>query len=159
MKTLTAYRNSQTGTVAIEAVFVLPLLILIGFGAIDGSLLMMQNHKAETGLISAGNYLAKTPVPTQFEARAKRLATTGQMAAGGTQKIGNWSESDVTINYKSIANAVGNSGRNYRGGDTVKVVQLSTSIPFQGIGFIKSVSGGSVNIEARYEERLIADRS
>jgi len=53
-------------------------------------------------------------------------------------------ESDVAISYKSIANTDTGSGRNYRGGDTVKVVQLSTSIPFQGIGFLKSVSGGSI---------------
>jgi len=159
MAILRAYQNSESGAVAIEAVFALPLLILIGFGAIDGSLLMMQNHKAENGLVSAGNYLAKTPTPTSFETRAKRLATTGQMAAGGFRKIDNWSENDITINYKSIANADTGSGRNYRGGDTVKVVQLSTTIPFQGLGFFKSVSGGTINIKASYEERLIAERS
>jgi len=159
MNPLRAYRDSESGTVAIEAVFALPLLILIGFGAIDGSLLMMQNHKAETGLVSAGNYLAKTPTPMSFEARAKRLATTGQMNAGGVPKIKNWSESDVAISYKSIANTDTGSGRNYRGSDTVKIVQLSTSIPFQGLGFFKSVSGGSIAIKASYEERLIAERS
>lgn len=159
MSLLCAYRNSESGAVAIEAVFALPLLILIGFGAIDGSLLMMQNHKAENGLVSAGNYLARTPTPTSFEARARRLATTGQMSTGGDRKIGNWSETDVTIRYKSIANSDGGSGRNYRGGDTIKVVQLSTSIPFQGLGFFKSVSGGSITVNASYEERLIAERS
>jgi len=159
MSKLVAYRNSDSGSVAIETVFALPLLILIGFGAIDGSLLMMQNHKAENGLVSAGNYLAQTPTPTNFEARAKRLATTGQIKIGGIQKIRNWSESDVTINYKSIANVNINSGRSYRAGDTVKVVQLSTTIPFQGLGLLKSVSGGSIAIKASYEERLIANRS
>lgn len=159
MNRLSAYLKSESGAVAIEAVFALPLLILIGFGAIDGSLLMMQNHKAENGLVSAGNYLARTPTPASFEARAKRLATTGQMATGGERKIGNWAESDVTISYKSIANADNGSGRNYRGSDTVKVVQLSTSIPFQGLGFFKSVSGGAIMVNASYEERLIAERS
>ena len=159
MSWLKAYRVSDSGTVAIEAVFALPLLILIGFGAIDGSLLMMQNHKAENGLVSAGNYLAKTPSPVRFEARAKRLATTGQVASGGEKKIPNWSATDIAINYKSIANINTRSGRNYRGGDTVKIVQLSTSIPFQGLGFLKSVSRGSIAINANYEERLIADRS
>lgn len=159
MNWLTAYRDSESGTVAIEAVFALPLLILIGFGAIDGSLLMMQNHKAENGLVSAGNYLARTPAPTSFETRAKRLATTGEISNGGERKIKNWSESDVTIKYKTIANIDNGSGRNYRGGNAVKVVQLSTSIPFQGLGFIRSISGGSITIDATYEERLIAVRS
>lgn len=159
MNLLTKYRRSTSGSVAIEAVFALPLLISIGFGAIDGSLLMIQNHKVETGLISAGNYLAKTPAPTNFEARAKRLATTGEIMSGGTPTIRNWSENDVIINYKTTANNNDGSGRAYRGNDAIKVVQLSTSIPFQGLGFIKSISGGSISIEARYEERLIADRS
>jgi len=156
---LGTYGDSEEGAVAIEAVFAIPLLILIGFGAIDGSLLLMQNHKAENGLVSAGNYLAKTPAPATFEMRAKRLATTGQMTTGGDRKITNWSDSDITINYKSISNTETGSGRNYRGGDTVRVVQLSTSIPFQGLGFFKSVSGGAITIQASYEERLIADRS
>jgi len=156
---LYAYRDSESGAVAIEAVFILPFLILIGFGSIDGSLLMMQNHKAENGLVSAGNYLAQTPTPINFETHAKRLATTGQIKTGASQKIRNWSESDVTIKYKSIANTNAGSGRNYRGGDTIKVVQLSTSIPFQGIGFLKTVSGGSITVKASYEERLIANRS
>jgi len=156
MRLLKAYQNSETGAVAIEAVFAVPLLILIGFGAIDGSLLMMQNHKAESGLVSAGNYLAKTPTPRSFEARAKQLATTGQITDGGARKIRNWSDSDVSINYKSVPNFFTRSGRIFRGGNRVSVVELSTSIPFQGIGFFKSVSGGSITIEAQYEERLIA---
>ena len=159
MRMLTAYRKNESGTAAIEAVFALPFLILIGFGSIDGSLLLMQNHRAETGLISAGNYLAKTPTPTSFETRAKRLATTGQMTTGGEAKIPNWTENDVIVNYKVIDNSDTGSGRNYRGGDTIQVVNLSTTIPFQGLGFFKSVTGGSVKIKASYEERLVAVQS
>lgn len=159
MNLLRRYHNSESGSVAIEAVIAIPLLILIGFGAIDGSLLMMQNHKAENGLASAGNYLAKTPAPRSFETRAKRLATTGNFSVGGDPKIKNWSENDVIINYKTFANTNAGTGSTYRGNDVVKIVQLSTSIPFQGLGFIKSVTGGSITINASYEERLIADRS
>lgn len=159
MDLLRAYHESDSGAVAIEAVFALPLLIMIGFGAIDASLLMIQNHKAETGLVSAGNYLAQTPAPASFEIHAKRLATTGDITSNGYPKIKNWSENDVVINYKTIANIDAGSGRSYRGNDAVKIVRLSTSIPFQGLGFIKSITGGSITIKAHYEERLIADRS
>lgn len=159
MRGLIAYLKCETGAATIEGVFVLPFLILIGFGSIDGSLLLMQNHRAESGLISAGNYLAKTPSPIEFEIRAKRLATTGQMATGGKRKIINWAEGDVVIDYKSIANPETPLGRNYRGGDTIRVVKLSTTIPFQGLGFFKSVTGGALNVTANYEERLIADTS
>ena len=159
MKNLSSYQNCAAGTVAIEAVFALPLLVIIGFGAIDGSLLMMQNHKVENGLVSAGNYLARTPAPVAFETQAKRLATTGQLNTGGERKVKNWAESDVTIAYQVTANTDNGAGRDYRGGNNIKVVRLSTTLPFEGIGFIKSVSGGAVKIEANYEERLVADRS
>lgn len=159
MKRLSSYLNCDSGTVAIEGVFALPLLILIGFGAVDGSLLMMQNHKVENGLVSAGNYLARTPAPAAFEGQAKRLATTGQLNIGGERKVKNWAEGDVAIAYQVTDNTDTGSGRDYRGGDSIRVVQLSTTVSFEGIGFIKSISGGAVKIEANYEERLVADLS
>ena len=159
MLCLRRYQECERGTAAIEAVFVVPLLILIGFGAIDGSLLLMQNHKVENGLVSAGNYLSKTQTPTLFEGTAKRLATTGQISSGGEKKIKNWNEGDVNITYIETANSDTETGRSYRGGDTIKVVKLSTDVPFQGLGFFKSITGGSVSIKASYEERLIAVQS
>jgi len=159
MTLLCKYQRCERGTVAIEAVFVLPFLVLIGFGAVDGSLLMMQNHKVENGLASAGNYLAKTQTPTLFEGTAKRLATTGQISSGGDKKVKNWNEGDVSITYIDTANTETETGRSYRGGDTIKVVKLSTNVPFQGLGFLKSVSGGTLTIKASYEERLVAAQS
>jgi len=120
---------------------------------------MMQNHKVENGLVSAGNYLAKTQTPTLFEGTAKRLATTGQISSGGDKKVKNWNEGDVSITYIDTANTETEMGRSYRGGDTIKVVKLSTNVPFQGLGFLKSVSGGTLTIKASYEERLVAAQS
>lgn len=154
MFNLAIYRDCINGSVAIETVIVLPLMLLIGFGAMDGSLLMLQNHKIETGLSSAGNYLAKAPNPKALESRARNLAVTGQLGSGGTLKVNQWTISDINISYKVTDNSTGD----YRGGDTVNVVQLSTSIPFKGLGLFNAISGGSLNITANYEERLVAER-
>lgn len=154
MLSLRSYRDCVNGGAAIETVLVLPLMLLIGLGAVDGSLLMLQNHKVETGLSSAGNYLAKAPNPKALESKAKNLAVTGHLGSGGKPKVNQWAVSDISINYK----ATNNNGGEYRGGDIVNVVQLSTSIPFQGLGFLKSVSGGTITVTASYEERLVAER-
>ena len=155
MLSLRSYRDCLHGGAAIETVIVLPFMILIGFGAVDGSLLMLQNHKIEAGLSSAGNYLAKASNPKALENRAKNLAVTGQLRSGGKSKVNQWAVRDVNISYK----ATNNNADEYRGGDIVNVVQLSTSIPFQGLGFLKSISGGSITITANYEERLVAERT
>jgi len=139
MHKLHAYQNSEDGSITIESVFLVPLLFLIGFGAIDASFLMLQNHKVETGLASAGRYLSQTTSPQNYENHARRLATTGQMTIGGQQKIGNWAPANVMIIYKNTANPQTGGVTNYRGGSTIKVVQLSTSVPYQGLGLISGV--------------------
>ena len=149
------YRSCEEGAVAAEAVFVFPLLIFFGFGAVDTSLLMLQNHKMESGLTAAGNYLSRTSIPSTHEAAAKRLATTGQLSPGGAARIPNWVESDVQIIYQNTNNPDDADGRDYRGGDTIQVVRLSSQFNYDGFGFLKAVTGGTITVNADYEERLV----
>jgi len=153
------YQSCDSGAAAVEAVFVFPLLIVLGFGAVDGSLLMLQNHKMENGLSAAGNYLSRAEDPQNYEASARRLATTGQLASGGSSKISGWSANDVIITYESTANPDNSNGRDYRGGNIIKVARLTSELTYDGIGFLKAVTGGSITVKASYEERLIGDIS
>jgi len=66
MKRLASYRKDTSGVVAVEGALILPFLAALAFGAIDSSLLLLHNHKMETGLTAAGNYLARTPTPAIF---------------------------------------------------------------------------------------------
>ena len=154
---LRAYQTCQSGAAVVEAVFVFPLLILLGFGAVDSSLLMLQNHKMETGLTAAGNYLSRSENPQSLETKARRLATTGQLTSGGSAKITGWGTNDVVISYQSTANPDNGGSRDYRGGDTIKVARLTSQLSYDGIGFLKAVTGGSITIKASYEERLVGD--
>jgi len=145
--------RNQRGSVSAEAALSLPFLIVIGLGAADGSMLMLQNHKMESGLMAAGNYLSKAESPQNNESTAKTLATTGKLSSGGTPFISNWSASDIAISYLDTANIDGQDGVLYRGGDTIRVIKLSSSFTYEGLGFIKTVSNGAVRVKAEYQER------
>ncbi|WP_409432905.1 TadE/TadG family type IV pilus assembly protein [Litorimonas sp. RW-G-Af-16] len=155
MKSLRTYRKDERGAVAVEAVFIVPLLIALGLGAVDSSLLILNNHRMETGLTAAGNYLARTGSPQALETRAKRLAVTGQLDSGHPARITGWSASDVTINYRQIANPQVNGQRQYRGSDVVQIIELSSEHTYQGIGVLKSIFGGSIKLKATHQERVV----
>jgi len=155
MKKLDTYRSDQSGVAAIEAALMFPFLLLTCFATIDVSFLMLQNHKMETGLTAAGNYLSKTRTPDQFETQAKRLATTGQITAGGEKYIPNWSESDIVLTYNKVPNTPTQEGTLYRGGATIDIIKLYSEYTYQGIGFISSLPGSPIKVTASYEERLI----
>ena len=159
MNLLRRYKSDTRGIAATEAALMLPFLLATCFGTIDVSYLMLQNHKMEAGLTSAGSYLAKTRTPQNFETQAKRLATTGDITSGGKPIVANWTTNDVTVTYRKIANTPTQSGMSYRGGATIDVIQISSELTYQGLGFLRSIMGDDVKIKASYEERLIGSSS
>lgn len=156
---LKKFGNDQSGAAVIEAVLMVPIVGALGLGTIDASLLVLQRHKVETNLASAAGYLAKTKIPQSFETQAKNLATTGQILTGGTPMISGWTNEKVTIAYKSVPNTLLQSGTSYKGGDTVRVIQISTDIQYKGLGLLSSLRGGKINLKAAYEERITGDLS
>ena len=155
MKFLRRYHDDESGVAAVEGALLFPLLAALGFGIVDSSLLMMQNHKLTAGLTSAGTYLSKTTNPQTVETKAKQLAVSGKFTSGSEPFIDNLQPSNVLISYRNIANQETNGTRNYRGGDTVSVVAFTVSVPYEGIGFLKSVTAGKLKVSAKYETRLI----
>ena len=155
MKFIRRYYKDESGVAAIEGALLFPILAAIGFGIVDSSMLMMQNHKLTAGLTSAGNYLSKTIAPQAVESQAKQLAVSGNFSSGSTPFIKNLHPNNISISYRKVSNQETNGARDYRGGDTINVVVFSVSVPYEGIGFLKSVTSGKINVSAKYETRLI----
>jgi len=155
MSNLRNYIKDKAGMAAVESALVFPFLITAGFASMDASYMLLQSHKMESSLSTAANYLAQTPDPQSFEAQAKRLAATGQVKSGGSSLIPNWTENDVTIVYKNFANTQTNSGLSYRGGAAIEVIQVSSTLSYQGLGFLKAVNGGNINVGAQSEARSV----
>lgn len=149
------YISDKSGIAAVEAAMVFPFLITAGFASMDASYMVLQSHKMESSLSAAANYLAQTPDPQSFETQAKRLAATGQIKSGGSSIIPNWTENDVTISYRNVANTPTESGLSYRGGHTIEIIQVSTTLSYQGFGFLKAINGGNVSVGAQSEARSV----
>jgi len=155
MGLLLRYYENENGAAAIEGALTFPFLFFIGFGIVDTSLLMMQYHRLSAGLTSAGSYLARTTNPQSLEDNAKQLAISGNFQSGSKPFIKNLEPSAVSIAYRNIANPETDGIRDYRGGDIVKVVEVKASITYNGIGLLKTITGGSLTLSAQHETRLI----
>lgn len=155
MRCIRRYLKDTNGIAAIEGALLFPLLATIGFGIIDCSLLMMQNHKLTAGLTSAGNYLSKTQNPFSAESKAKQLAVNGTFSQAAKPYIDNLQPNNISISYRNITNQDINGSRDFRGGDLIRVAAFSASVPYDGIGFLKTITGGALNVSASYETRLI----
>ena len=149
------YKEDERGVASIEAALILPLLVLIGFGIVDSSLLLMQNHKLSAGLVSAGNYLSQSDDPKALETKAKNLAISGQFRDDHEPHFDNLKGNSISILYRQIPNPELDGTRAYRGGDFINVIEIKGEAPFKGIGLLSSLSGGKLSLSARHEVRLI----
>ena len=151
------WNGCSRGSAAIEGALTLPFLIAAGLGTIDGSLLMLQNHKMEQALSLAGSYLARSDDPETHEDTAKSLAVHGTVekpTADSKKTIENWSVDQITITYNDTKNTETQGKTLYRGGETIRVVKLSGSVDFKGLGFLNLLFDKDVKITAEYEERI-----
>jgi len=156
MRLHSKFLQDESGIAAIEGAILLPLLTAIGFGVVDTSILMMQTHQLSTGLSSAGTYLSRTSSPQSLETRAKHMAISGTFDPNAPPFIRGMTLNDVSINYRDVSNQEANGMRDYRGGDIIRIVNLTGATPFQGIGILKTLTGGNLNVSGEYETRLIS---
>jgi Flp pilus assembly protein TadG len=140
----------NSGVVTVEAAIVLPFLSIVGIGVADCSYMLLQNHKMEQSLVSAANFMALSTDPQRFEIQAKQIAISGTTDLLSEPLIENLSTANVSISYVLVPNTNGK----YRGGDFIRVVNIKTSLPYEGFGFIKSIMRGGVTLNAQYQQRM-----
>lgn len=150
MFTFSSYHKNDDGAVAVEGAILFPILALIGFGIVDLSMMMLQTHKMEQGLMASASYLARAESPAQLTSQAKNIAMTGRPDGSGPERVTGWTESNITLTIRSVAN----NGQ-YRGGAAIKVAELSSEYDYTGLGFIRLVTGGTTKIRTDHEERLV----
>ena len=126
-----ALSRDHEGSALVEGALVVPVLVALLIGVYDFSWYFYQQHLISTGLRDAARYLARSANPSDAttQADAKNLATTGRIAAGGTQRVAGWSSSNVAISIASDANTgtmTPCGSTPCRGGTTVQVVTVCT---------------------------------
>ncbi|HKH33930.1 MAG TPA: hypothetical protein VKA80_07165, partial [Beijerinckiaceae bacterium] len=68
-----------------------------------------------------------------------------------------WKPEHVQIAYRTTANPrdATTGLRNYRGGDTLTTIRVSTTAPYQGMGLLSAIGLGTIQISAAHEERYV----
>jgi Flp pilus assembly protein TadG len=160
-------RSDRCGAAMIELTVVLPVIMAIGFGAIEFGNLIYKDHLLWNGVRDGARYyggLAYDPLNTTQtsanETAAKNIAVTG-VTSGGTARVAGWTTGQVTITYATAANGPTSCGTEkcYRGADTITMVTVSTSYTYTSLGFMGFLGlGGSKTLIASHQERIIGVR-
>jgi len=160
--------KDRSGAALVEAAFVAPVLITLGFGIFDFSNFFYQHQAVVSGVRDAARYLARSFCATADPsvdpaiscntqiADAEQIAVYGDM--GGTApRVSNWSTKDVTVTFTAIDNPIdpATGDPTYRGGDPIYVVTVSTSFPYAEIGFLTMFGLADPNFAVSHSERVV----
>jgi Flp pilus assembly protein TadG len=148
--------RDDDGSALVEATIIIPVLLILVFGVFEFSTLFWQQQLVSAGVRDAARYLARSINPTTpaAETAAENLAVTGSIL-GGPPRAPGWRPSDVSVNFKTIENNAGPSGRGgYRGPEVIQVVTVSTSYTHSSLGFLDYLGLTNLIIQVSHSERI-----
>jgi Flp pilus assembly protein TadG len=161
------FGSDRCGAALLELTVVLPVVMAIGLGSIEFGNLIYKDHLLWNGVRDGARYYAGLPYDasnstqtTDNENKAKNIAVTG-VTSGGTARVAGWTTSQVTISYffvPNVANGPCGVEKCFRGPDTITMVTVSTSYPYQSVGFMGFLGFGSTSLTASHQERIIGNR-
>jgi Flp pilus assembly protein TadG len=150
VRLLGQFARDLRGVAAVEAALLAPILFAVGFACADAGNLLLERHRIKVGLALGARMIARAPDTTAIEPIAKNVAVTGQ-TAGGTARVPGWTTAQVSVAYRSIANGSGT----YVGPATLRIVRITTTKPYTGLGLLRIVGQEGLTIEEAHEERWI----
>jgi len=147
----------ERGVAAVEAALAFPFLLALMAGLFECGSVFYNFELMQTGVRDAGRYLSRVPDLGAAEENAKRLAVTGSIASGQAARVDWWTPGQIQISYRTIENLrdATTGLRNYRAGDTLTIVRVSTSVPYEGMGLLAAIGLGPIQINAAHEERYV----
>ncbi len=142
------FGKDRRGVAAVEAALLAPVMFAVGFACADAGNMLLERHRIKVGLALGARMVARAPDPTAMEATAKNVAVTGQ-TSGGTARVDGWTTGQVSVSYRFIANGSGQ----YVGPATLRIVRVTTTKPYTGLGLLRMVGQEGLTIQAAHEER------
>ena len=145
------------GSALVEGTIVLPVLFILVFGVFEFSWVICQQHLILTGISDAARYIARSTTPNDPTTKkdAKNLATTGSVD-GDTPRVKGWTVDDVDISYTFMNNVAGRNGlTNFRGGQVIESVTVSTTFTVPSFGFFNILKLSPPTFNVSHQERII----
>jgi len=150
-------RSNESGAALVEMTLVTPFLLLLCAGVFEFSNILYQRLLIDAGVGDAARYLARCEDTwSTCVANAKNLAVNGKVS-GGSARVTGWTTSEVPDpTVSSYAATDASSSELYLSTTgTVKVVTVTTSMPYSGTGLWSYLGFGTLNITASHQERVI----
>ena len=147
------------GAALVEWTLVLPFLLALGLGIAEFGHALYQYQQIANGIRDAGRYLARLDDPIASLTQAQNLATRGTINTSGPLRVSYWDPEDVTATLIAEANDIDETTgeSEYRGGTTINVVEVTTTVVYGDVGFLDFFGLGPITFSLRHQERVIGD--
>ncbi|MFC3321151.1 TadE/TadG family type IV pilus assembly protein [Mesorhizobium cantuariense] len=154
-KIIRRFQGDESGAALVEVAITVPLVLLLSAGVFEFSNVLNTRLLLEAGVEDAARYMARCSSDWDTcQGLAKNLAVNGAVTSGSARVPG-WTTGEVTISKTSTAAIDGSGNIIYLSSTgTVDVVQVSTSMPYQDIGFLGYLGFGGIEIGGSHQERV-----
>jgi Flp pilus assembly protein TadG len=158
--------GDERGNAILELAVVLPVFLTIALGVFEFGRLIYSYQLIQNGVRDGARYVAglkyeagNTTLLDANLAATQNIAARG-VATGGSNRVSWWAPSTVTVSYTTVANGpTACSGtRCYRGGDTIVLVTVNTSVAYSPLGFLGYLGLGAITLTSTHQERLFGVR-
>jgi Flp pilus assembly protein TadG len=150
--------RDDLGAALVEFSLLAPFLFTLAFGMTEFGRFLYQYQMVVEGLRDGARYLARLdPDDPTNQANASNLAATGTIDGSGPDRVAGWSAGDVTFAITDVDNDDGAGNPLYRGPDTIKVVQATTTFNYVDLGLLDALGLGALSVDATHEQRAIEE--
>ena len=174
------FTNDQRGVAMIEMAVVLPVLLAIGLGVMEFGNAIYSKHLITNGVRDAARYAAGLQKGTADTA-ARNIAIWGTTTTTDTcntsstsamklsRRVSWWCDANtVAITYPCfdndkvvafcLANTISPGNKIYRGGDSITMVTVTATVPYQQLGFLSYFGLNAPTLSVSHEERVFSVR-
>lgn len=140
--------KDETGATAAELALILPLLVLMLFGAIEVSYYFYNQHQVVKGVRDGARYASRQSfnnincnsgysMPAAITTAIQEVTRTGR-PSGGTARVSGWVNSNVTVTVSCPTTAV--TTGIYAGEVNAPIITVKADVDYQslfdGVGFL-----------------------
>ena len=133
-----SFARDQNGAAAAEMALVMPILLILMFGAMELGKFFLDQHVVVKSVRDGARYAARQPfaaysdcaVSSDVTTQTQNLTRTGQGTAGGVARLSYWTNS-ASVSVSVACDTSGDYEGIYRGSTTgAPVVTVSASVPY-----------------------------
>lgn len=151
----TRFRRSTSGAILVEALIVVPVVVVFAVGVAEFGSIFWQRHQLQAGVRDAARYMARcTEVPATASncdpAIARNIAFFGTptLTATTPHRVRGWYENG-TLEFKTI------EVKNSAGTKVDMLVQVTGRATYTGSGLIGLIGLAKVDFAYSHQERFI----